>query len=35
MAYEKLASFDFDPHAGILLALEVAGITMGEVRPVE
>lgn len=35
MTYEKLASFDFDPHAAILLALEVAGITMEAVRPIE
>lgn len=35
MTYEKLAAFGFDKHAGILLALEVAGITMDEVRPIE
>ena len=35
MTYEKLASYGFDPHAEILLALEVAGIEMDEVRPIE
>lgn len=35
MTHEKLASYGFDKHAGILLALEVAGTEMDEVRPVE
>lgn len=35
LTYEKLASYGFDKHAGILLALEVAGIEMDEVRPIE
>jgi hypothetical protein len=35
MTYERLASYAFDPHAEILLALEVAGIVMDEVRPIE